>query len=108
MGWLTWLTVVHHPSSIVSCHVANGDMAPTSRMNRGGRGVRLLTLSNVDRDDNMCHHRLDNGACPLMCQVIFTICRLKRRVYRACDVALPHCPHHWGVQWWWGAVECQR
>ena len=42
-----------------------------------------------------------------MCQVIFTICRPKRCVYGDCDVALPHCCRHWGVQRWWGAVERQ-
>ena len=33
------------------------------------------------------------------------MCHPKRCVYGACDVALPHCCRHWGVQWWWGAVE---
>ena len=42
-----------------------------------------------------------------MRQVIFTICHLKWCVYGACDVALPHCCRHWGVQRWWGAVEQQ-
>ena len=42
-----------------------------------------------------------------MRQVIFTICCPKWCVYGACDVALPHCCRHWGVQQWQGAVERQ-
>jgi len=29
----------------------------------------MLTLINMNSND-MCHHRLDNMACPLMCQVV--------------------------------------
>jgi len=43
-------------------------------------------------------------ARPLTCQVIFTICHPKLHAYGACNVALPHCRHHSGVQWWWGAM----
>ena len=32
---------------------------------------------------------------------------VRNRVYGACDVALPHCCCHWGVQQWRGAVERQ-
>jgi len=67
----------------------------------------LLTLRIVDRDDNIRRHHLDNMARPLTCQVVFTICRLKLHAYGACNVALPHCRHHSGVQWWWGVVERQ-
>jgi len=95
VGWLTWLTIVRHPPSAVSCHVANGDGTYFSCEYRG-RGVKLLTLRIVDRDDNMAH--------PLMCQVVFTICRPKLHAYGACNMALPHYHHHSGVQWWWGVM----
>jgi len=67
----------------------------------------LLTLRIVDRDNNIRRHHLDNMAHPLTCQVVFAICHPKWRAYGACNVALPHCRHHSGVQWWWGAVERQ-
>ena len=30
------LAVVRHPSSAISCNITDGDMAPTSHVNRGG------------------------------------------------------------------------
>ena len=32
---------------------------------------------------------------------------IRNGVYGACDVALPHCCRHWGVQQWRGVVERQ-
>ena len=43
---------------------------------------------------------------------MFTICCLKWYAYGACDMVLPHCHHHWSVQWWggggWLNNSCQR
>ena len=35
MGWLTWFTIVCHPSLVVSCHVAIGTVVPISHVNSG-------------------------------------------------------------------------
>ena len=52
----------------------------------------MLTLRNVDTADAPGHlHHMSSE----------TVC------VGACDVALPHCCHHWGVQRWRGAVERQ-
>ena len=32
-------------------------------------------------------------------------CGPKQCVHGTCNEVLPHCRHHWGVQWWRGLVE---
>ena len=55
---------------VIDCHVADGDVAPASRVNKGrGRGS-WLTCIHVDSDDDLCRHCQDNVARPLTCQVV--------------------------------------
>ena len=61
---VAYLNVVHHSSYVVGCPVADGDVAPTSRVNKGerGKGVRWLTWISVDSDNNLHCHCLDDMA----------------------------------------------
>ena len=55
---------------IIDCPVADGDVAPASRVNKGRGRVSWLTCIHVDSDNNLCHHCQDDVARPLMCQVV--------------------------------------
>jgi len=57
--------------AVVVCHVADGNVAPACCVNRGEGGQEgLHTWTNVDSDNDLRHHRLDDVACLLMCQVV--------------------------------------
>jgi len=52
--------------SVVGCHVTISNMAPASRVRKEeGEGVTLLISINMNSDDDMCHHHLNDvpGRC---------------------------------------------
>ena len=69
---LTIIHIIHHccVSSLFShgCHVA------CLLCKKRNRGQESLTCIDVDSDDNMCCHHLDDVAHLLMCHVIFCCC----------------------------------
>jgi hypothetical protein len=63
---------------------------------RGG-GVTLRTWTNVDSDDDLRHHRLDDVARQRTCQVVALSCRPS-----SVGLVTWRC---WDAQWWWAPVE---
>ena len=75
VGWLNGEVVassgvvVH--SSVVGCHVANGNVAPASCVSTGERErCQGLTWIHVDSDDDLRRHCLDDVARLFTCQIV--------------------------------------
>ena len=85
---------------IIDCHVADGNVAPASHVNKGRRRVSWLTCIHVDSDDDLRHHCQDDVARPLTCQVV--LLPSDRRAFTlTCQVVVIH-PLSWrrGVATW--------
>ena len=89
-----------------SRHIADGDVAPASRVSKGRGRVRWLTCIHVDSDDDLHRHCLDNVACPLTCHIV--LIPSKRCSCRCCRPSLlflsllpslPVVPSVWLVTW---------
>ena len=82
--------VVHHLYPLfVRCHVA----CLLCEKRNGGGGS--LTLTNVNSDNDMRHHRLDDVARLLMCHVVFIRCCC------CCPAFVIIVRRHWLPHRWW-------